>query len=271
MTLSGLRAAATTISKPGAHGSRTGGQSRPCYEEKKPRVFCVSLPPAAIVEQIRLILALQSQLVRSRVPLAASSCHSEDTPRAASFGGMAPKKMTVAPLSSGAQWIETAAQRFDHYAAEVGALESLELGGSSASASARPAGLSRPPPGRDEGRAKSATRAGQGYRSKSLGAHAKAPSFGIVPPRAWPQTPKEEFSVLRITEKTALGFAPSRRAVMILGRPVVAPSITQVGVYTRVISLDSSLHEMCDTDMHMVSDSRTGECQAQKLKDLPFQ
>ena len=48
-------------------------------------------------------------------------------------------------------------------------------------------------------------------------------------------------------------------------------SITQVGVYTRVISLDSSLHQMCDTDMHMVSDSRTGECQAQKLKDLPFQ
>ena len=225
MTLSGLRAAATTISKPGAHGSRTGGQWHPCCEGKKisPRVFCVSLPPAAIVEKIRLILAPQSKLVRSRVPLSASSCHSEDTPRAASFGGMAPKKMTVAPLSSGAQWIETAAQRFYHYAEEVGPLEAAELGASSASASARPAGLSRPPPGRDDGRAKSATRAGQGYHSKSLGAHGEAPSFGIVPPRALPQTPKEEFSVLRITEKTALGFAPSRRAVMILGRPVVAP------------------------------------------------
>ena len=144
-------------------------------------------------------------------------------------GGMAPKKMSVAPLSAGAQWMECAAQRFDHYASEVAALEAAELGSSAASADGS-AGLSRPPPGRQEGRAGAAHASGVRHRSKDLGARGKAPSHGIVPPSALPKTPKEEFSVLRITEKTAMGFAVSRRAVMICGRPVVVPSLSDVGL-----------------------------------------
>ena len=127
---------------------------------------------------------------------------------------MAPKQMQEAPTSAGARWIEETAARLQHYGDRVDA--------QAAAAGVPPAA----PPARSSG-----TRAGGQMpwpappaAACGDGTHAKQPpSYGVVPPSGRPATPKEEFTMLRITERSAMGFAVARRAVMILGRPVVAP------------------------------------------------
>jgi hypothetical protein len=143
---------------------------------------------------------------------------------------MAPKKMSEAPTTVGANWIQATAKRLDHYARQVERLETAaaETVGEVSRGPAAP-GLSRPPPPAAGSASAPAYAWPVQYVRPDLASRAKPPSYGIVPPRGLPTTPKEEFSVQRIRQKTALGFAPARRAVMICGRPVVAPSVSKEG------------------------------------------
>ena len=172
----------------------------------------MSLPPAGLygAEQTKHAwephACIQSCCQRrTRAPPSRRTAHS----RPAVPQSMAPKQMQQAPTSSGAAWIEATGRRLQHFGDTVDALA---------------AKASAPPPAPTSG-----TRAGAQMpwpappQAPASGSSATPPSYGVVPPKAPPATPQEEFSMLRITERSAMGFAVARRAVMIQGRPVVAP------------------------------------------------
>lgn len=144
------------------------------------------------------------------------------------FAGIMPKrrKRSKAPADDGEEWVEHTARRLHHYTETVRDLQAPAAEAApgrprdgSRSRAHRGASAGREPPRSDA--PPSPRRGGDAPPRR----RPSPPSEGVVPPEALPMSAREEFSQMRITEKSALSFAPSRRAVMICGRPVVAPSV----------------------------------------------
>jgi len=118
-------------------------------------------------------------------------------------------------------WLEGVADRLDAYGqcfdALVAAQEDAELEAAEGvrAALARGAGGESPPPAAGTAAASSSPYP-RGSASSTVGLP------GLAVPQSLPRDPVAERAALRFARTAALDFAPSRRAVVIAGRPVVA-------------------------------------------------
>lgn len=136
-------------------------------------------------------------------------------------GAMAPKKIQPAEIYCGPDWVQFSAERTDAYRARLAVLASAAAqsaaGASSSSASSPPQAAS------GAGGAEPSAAPSAPGDAASVDRPKLPSTHGLLPPLSFPASPDDELQALRFGRLSAAGFSPARRAIMVCGRPVVAP------------------------------------------------